>query len=240
LHNFHDANNGFPPAKQTSPTTHAWIAFILPYLEQKPLFDLYRFDVNWDDAATNDADGGVNQTLLSVLLCPSAPGGRLATRNRGLTDYDAISRMTRPNPFVTNMPPSDPTWIGILGLNVRRKIVHIADGASNTLLVAESAGREQLWQMGGFVQPSGTIGAWANPDAAIVVTGFDPGPGTVIGPCAVNCSNRQDIYAFHSGLANVLFGDGSVRGLRSRLDINIVIALTTRSMGDIIPPDALD
>src|SRR5262245_12198705 len=114
LHNFHDAHNGFPPAKQTAPSTHGWIAFTLPYLEQKALFDLYRFDVNWDDPATNDASGGVNQTSLSVLLCPSAPGGRPATRNRGLTDYDAISQLTRPNPFVTNLPPSDPTWVGIL------------------------------------------------------------------------------------------------------------------------------
>src|SRR5947207_1010637 len=82
MHAFHDVQRGFPPAKQTKPTVHTWIPFILPYIEQQPLFRRYRFDLDWDNAATNDADpGGVNQTELTMLLCPSAPNGRLASRH---------------------------------------------------------------------------------------------------------------------------------------------------------------
>src|SRR5690242_14104245 len=62
LHGYHDVNGGFPAAKVTTPTTHTWFPFILPYIEQDNLFRRYRFDLDWDDAATNDADpGGVNQ-----------------------------------------------------------------------------------------------------------------------------------------------------------------------------------
>src|SRR5438132_1344892 len=91
LHNYHDSTGGFPPAKITAPTVHAWTVLILPYLEQDNLFRRYRMDRDWNDAATNDADpGGVNQTVLKGYLCPAAPSGRLADRHRGVTDYDAI------------------------------------------------------------------------------------------------------------------------------------------------------
>ena len=38
----------------------------------------------------------------------------------------------------------------------------------------------------------------------------------------------------------MLFADGSVRSLRSGLDINIVIPLMTRAVGEVIPPGAID
>jgi prepilin-type N-terminal cleavage/methylation domain-containing protein/prepilin-type processing-associated H-X9-DG protein len=239
LHNHHDAIGGFPAAKVTTPTIHTWFPFILPYIEQDNLYKRYRFDLNWNDAATNDADpGGVNQTQLKVLTCPSAPSGRLADRHRAITDYDAVNQITRPNPFVVSMPPSDPTWVGVLGLNVRRRIPEITDGTSNTLMVAESAGRNQTWVLGRMTASGGTTGAWANPGTAIVVSGFDTKTKTIPGACAVNCTNNNEINGFHSAGANGLFADGSVRMLRAYLDINIVIPLMTRARGEVISPDA--
>jgi prepilin-type N-terminal cleavage/methylation domain-containing protein/prepilin-type processing-associated H-X9-DG protein len=239
LHNYHGTNGFFPAAKVTTPRTHNWFPFILPYIEQDNLYRRYRFDLNWDNAATNDADpGGVNQTVLKMLLCPSAPSDRLGARHRGITDYDAVNQITRPNPYVKNMPPSDPTWIGILGLNTNRKIVDITDGSSNTVMVAESAGRNQLWQMGKKIANSGTTGAWANPDDTIIVSGFNPATATIPGPCAVNCTNNNEVYAFHPAGANALFGDGSVRLLRAGLDVNIMIAIMTRAIGEVVPPDS--
>ena len=52
LHGFHDVNRGFPPAKQTKPTNQGWVQFILPFMELQPLFNRYRFELNWDDAKT--------------------------------------------------------------------------------------------------------------------------------------------------------------------------------------------
>jgi prepilin-type N-terminal cleavage/methylation domain-containing protein/prepilin-type processing-associated H-X9-DG protein len=241
LHNHHGTYNGFPAAKTTTPKTHSWFPYILPFLEQETLANRYRFDRNWDDAATNDADpGGVNQTVLDGLLCPSAPSGRLGSRHRGITDYDAINQVTRPNPFVANLPPSDSTWVGVLGLNVKRRLSDIKDGSSNTLLVVESAGRNQRWQMGVEVATGGDTGAWANPGTSIVVSGFNPATLTGPGPCGVNCINDNEIYAFHSGVANVLFADGSVRTLKANLDVGIVIALTTRSHGEVVSPSSYE
>jgi prepilin-type N-terminal cleavage/methylation domain-containing protein/prepilin-type processing-associated H-X9-DG protein len=241
LHNFHDSYGGFPPAKQETPAgstlrVHSWTPFVLPYIEQDNLFKQYRQDMRWDDAATNDA--GVNQTLIKVFICPSAPSGRFGTNKRTMIDYSPANQITRPNPFVSNMPPSDPTFIGILGHNVYRKLPEVLDGTSNTILLAEDGGRNQVWQMGKLVANSGGTGAWANPGTEIAISGFDPSTKTSPGPCGVNCTNNNEIYAFHRGGANVVMGDGSVHILRAGTDVNIVIALSTRAMGEVIPSDA--
>lgn len=146
--------------------------------------------------------------------------------------------MTRPNPFVQSMPPSDPTFIGVLGKNTRRKMTDIVDGTSNTILLAESAGRNQKWVMGKLVSTTGTTGARANPDTEIIVTGYNPANNTLPGPCAVNCTNQNEIYAFHTGLANAAFADGSVRTLRAGTDVNIILRLTTRGMREVVSPDS--
>src|SRR2546430_1543807 len=110
LHAHHDVFKSFPPAETTTPRTHSWAPFILPYIEQTAVFRQYRFDLNWDDATTNDhVPGGPNSFQPPVFLCPSAPAGRVGARNRGITDYSPINQITRPNPFVTNLPPGDPT-----------------------------------------------------------------------------------------------------------------------------------
>jgi prepilin-type N-terminal cleavage/methylation domain-containing protein/prepilin-type processing-associated H-X9-DG protein len=241
LHAFHDARGGFPPAKQDGPgvPTHSWTPFVLPYLEHTGLADRYRFDRDWNDSLTNDADpGGPNQVELTVFLCPSAPEGRRGNRHRGVLDYPAINQAARPNPYLTRQPPADPTFPGVLGYNVRRRMEQIKDGASNTLLVAESSGRTQTWQMGFQCAGTGTTGGWANPNTEVVVGGFDPhNPLAPTGPCGVNCTNKNEVYGFHPTGANVVFADGSVRILRAKTDVNVVVALTTRCGGETVQPD---
>src|SRR5215468_4740029 len=52
MHNHHDIKRAFPPAYVNKggsyvnsgfPLTHGWAPFILPYIEQQPLFNLYRW-----------------------------------------------------------------------------------------------------------------------------------------------------------------------------------------------------
>jgi prepilin-type N-terminal cleavage/methylation domain-containing protein len=241
LHNYHDRYGGFPPAKQENPPgsntrVHSWTPLILPDIEQDNLYKKYRFDVNWDNAATNDA--GVNQVVIKVFICPSAPPNRLGANKRGIIDYSPANQIARPNPYVTNMPPSDSTFIGILGHNTARRLTDVKDGTSSTILLAEDAGRNQTWEMGRLVATGGATGAWANPGTEITVNGFNAATLTYPGPCAVNCSNNNEIYAFHTGLANVAMADASVHSLRAGTDVNVVIALITRAVGEVIPPDA--
>jgi prepilin-type N-terminal cleavage/methylation domain-containing protein/prepilin-type processing-associated H-X9-DG protein len=243
LHNFHDVNKGFPPALQNTAggvtrPENGWTYYVLPYIEMEPLFKRIQFNVDWDNPAVNDADpDGVNQQFITIFVCPSAPSGREASRHRKILDYPAITQITRPNPYATNLPPSDSTYIGVLGHNIRRRLTDITDGTSNTLLLAESAGRNQLWRMGKFISASGTTGAWANPSTQIVVSGFNPPTATIPGACAVNCTNANEVYSFHTSGAMGLFADGSVRMLSSSMSINTLIAITTRCIGEVVNPD---
>jgi prepilin-type N-terminal cleavage/methylation domain-containing protein len=267
LHSFHDTHKGFPPAVQDLPKypgspPHpriSWVPYILPYIELDNLQKTYHFDRDWQDKTNDgvppytDASAGPNQFEIRMLICPSAPSNRFGANNRAILDYAPPNQVHRPNPFYTAnpMPPADPTFIGILGHNVRRRISDVTDGMSNTILLAEDAGRNEWWIMGRFVghQPAnftigGESGAWANPGSDITITGFNvanlnTGRPETPGPCAVNCDNANAIYAFHTGIANVLLGDGSVRSLRAGTDVNIVIPLVTRRGGEVIPGDAL-
>jgi prepilin-type N-terminal cleavage/methylation domain-containing protein/prepilin-type processing-associated H-X9-DG protein len=265
LHNFHDSRGGFPAARQDVPSypgmvedppRTSWTASVLPYIEQGNLQNIYRLDRDFGEPENDGTppytgpNAGPNQTDIKLFLCPSAPPGRKGANQRGVLDYPPASQIRRPNPFVTNMPPSDPTWDGVLGLNVFRRLTDITDGTSNTLLLVEDGGRNQYWEMGRYIgttRPSdliiGESGAWAVPGSHLNVSGFNPaniGTGDPLqpGPCAVNCTNDQEIYGFHPGVANVLLADGSVRPLRTGTDINIVIALITRNHGEVIPNDA--
>jgi len=113
----------------------------------------------------------------------------------------------------------------------------VTDGTSNTALLVEDGGRNQTWQMGKLVGTGGGTGAWANPDTAIEVTGFNGSTMTAPGTCAVNCNNNDECYGFHPAGAQVLLADGSVRLLRAGTDINLFIPLVTRASGETLSPN---
>jgi prepilin-type N-terminal cleavage/methylation domain-containing protein len=237
LHNHHDAIGGFPPAKQDTPAA-CWTYSVLPYIEQQPLFNRYNVNVRWDNTKVNDANpGGVGQTEVAVFLCPSAPAGRVGARNRKVIDYSPANQIARPNSFLKPIPPSDGTFLGVLGHNVFRKITDVTDGTSNTVLLAEDAGRNQEWKMGKLVNTTGGTGAWANPATEININGFNPATNTTPGPCGVNCSNINEVYAFHTGVANAIMTDGSVRTLKAGLPVSILVPLITRAQGELLPSD---
>jgi hypothetical protein len=126
----------------------------------------------------------------------------------------------------------------VLGLNVSRQISDINDGASNTILVAEDAGRNEHWIMGKLAGNLAEDGAWANPGGNIVIHGFNPQTSTFPGPCAVNCTNSQNVYSFHRGVAYCVFADGSVHALSSNTSLEVLIALMTRRGAETIPANS--
>jgi prepilin-type N-terminal cleavage/methylation domain-containing protein/prepilin-type processing-associated H-X9-DG protein len=89
-------------------------------------------------------------------------------------------------------------------------------------------------------------GAWADPLNYIATNGGDPsGSGIAAGggfmgmpqapwSCANGCTNDSEIFAFHSGGSNILFGDGSVRLVANGLTMNQMQALLSRKGGELI------
>lgn len=118
-------------------------------------------------------------------------------------------------------------------------ILALTDGTSNTILLAEIAGKNELYRasrdtsatLSGFY---GGEGGWADATSAGSSLWGSSGDGTVTpGSCGINCSNDYGFYAFHPGGANVLLADGSVHFLSSATSITTLCALVTRSGGEV-------
>jgi prepilin-type N-terminal cleavage/methylation domain-containing protein len=257
LHNYHDVYKGFPYGEYNKGgVAHAWTAYILPYIEQQNLYKEYDFTKTWSNAV-NDTDTKARiaptHVFIAVFVCPSAPdrsAGVAAGNPRKPLDYPALANLNNsliPNAWITKTNPAYPgdpagTWRGILGSNVKRRIAEVIDGTSNTILLAEDAGCNQQFIMG-KATGAGTNrgGAWANAgDANLAIAGFNAATKSRPGPCGVNCSNDHEVYSFHTGGANAVFGDASVHTLAPNLSIQTLAALMTRNRGELLPADAFE
>lgn len=251
LHQCHDEYGHFPAAREVillpngQRKVHSWTPRIMPFIEHKEVFDRYRFDLDWDEGA--NAAGPI-RAKIKTFLCPSAPHeGRHP--NRGVLDYPATTERNWPNPWVSPqqaqfVSAGDPQFIGVLGHtrfvngaieHARRTIPRITDGSSNTMLLAECAGRNRRFIFRQEVSGTWTAGPWANPNSRLQIGGFNPAnPNSPTGPCTVNCINDKEIFSFHNGGANVLMADGGVRFLKENIHIDVVLQLLTRARGEVI------
>jgi prepilin-type N-terminal cleavage/methylation domain-containing protein/prepilin-type processing-associated H-X9-DG protein len=260
FHNHESAVGAFPAASATrkvagppARTVNAyWGVQVLPYIEQDNVRTRYNFDLNNRDQGNKE----VVAISLAIMVCPSAPTANRMTEIPGsnpafsgaATDYAATAGVatyqytkgfvTIPNPNGTAAPP------GIIGLGNDNpaRVAEVTDGTSNTMLIAEDGGRPENWTAG-KKNPADTVslGAWAEYNAHLV-RGYLPDGTTAAGtggggPCMVNCNNQYSIYAFHPSGANVLYGDGSVRFVRSSVTATVVAALITRAGGEVVGND---
>jgi prepilin-type N-terminal cleavage/methylation domain-containing protein/prepilin-type processing-associated H-X9-DG protein len=259
VHNFHDVNLVFPASQdqwinsKNATIGCSWLTRIMPFIEQKAVYDRYNFDAAWDDVTTNAVpQTGVITTKIKMFLCPSAPAANNRPPNNGRanTDYAATTEVNRPNANLnayvwSAIQASDPTFIGVMGHNrvvggvtvvpANHRFASLTDGSSMTFLIGECAGRNQSWFMGNLQRGAAnrSNGPWANNGSRINMGGCDPkDPTSVTGPKAVNCINDKEIYAFHPAGANVCMADGSVRFVGANLDLNIAISLLTRDRGE--------
>jgi prepilin-type N-terminal cleavage/methylation domain-containing protein/prepilin-type processing-associated H-X9-DG protein len=253
LHNYHDASGVLPigrhvinppPAGQTNPLTISWVTRILPYIEQGNM----QYDFNLP--AGSAANVQTVRADLKLVLCPSAPPGRRAVPGDwGVTDYAATMSITPNNSLIVPPPGTDATGHGILGNNATRRLLDVSDGTSNTILVTECGGKPQVWQGGRWVGDGAALAAWGSHEGAVLtLEGTTPDGSALFGPCAINCANivrpppgtasNAEIYSFHTGGVNTVFGDGSTRFLRAGISISTMAALITRSGGEVLASDA--
>jgi prepilin-type N-terminal cleavage/methylation domain-containing protein/prepilin-type processing-associated H-X9-DG protein len=143
------------------------------------------------------------------------------------------------NPLVSGAYPGVPSK-GAMRQNGPTKISEVSDGLSNTTLYSEAAGRNLQYYTGhkSTAYPTSSTGPiWADSDNRITVTGTDSTGTTQFGtgPCAMNCNNLQgDIYSFHTGGANIAFGDGSVHFIRESISLVTLAAMVTKAGGEVI------
>lgn len=144
MHNYHQEYGSFPPAFVLGPDGrkwHSWRVLILPYLEQRPLYDEYRFDEPWD--------GPNNRKLLTkmpqIFACPSRP---CEAQPSALLAIGVLACNDRPGPSVANGFTS---YAAVLGQDCSFRgaqlvsLKEITDGSTNTLLIGESTRTKIPW-----------------------------------------------------------------------------------------------
>lgn len=273
LHNYESTFTQFPPSRinLSSPTYQkSWVVMCLPYLDQAPVYNVYDGNLNWFDPA-NDA---ATTTVLPVLLCPSASGRssypsqilysdisggqRSADRPQwGLVDYGSINAVRNAFNVVS----------GGVSYGTKEKdgalargpggtpLAWISDGLSNTIALAEDAGRPSLWlyRKPGKNPKSGNANntgwaadgwGWADINGGFSLDGSGPtginnstsgsGATTIVGSCLINCSNDSELYSFHVGGVQALMCDGAVRFISENISGRTLTALATRAEGEIV------
>lgn len=203
---------------------------LLPYLEQQETFDKWQFDRDWFHAQN---DARIRDRMLTIFVCPSTPNGaRLATGTfnsipfapHGCSDYaviDSTDSALRTQGFI------DKEGLGVLRKNDAHppRMAAVLDGTSNTICIAEDAARPRKWVKRHDLGTNNSLGGgWCDHRSDFVLHGTDPNSPTgeaTPGPCALNCKNDNEPYAFHSQQCNFLFVDGHVQAVSQNIEIRI-------------------
>ena len=259
LNNFQSTYGVFPPGAVASTTSitsqshlkkagvsvfnvnHSWTPFILPYIEQDNIKKQYSMNVSWNASANRP----IIQTPIKVFMCPSTPGGddRVCVTSSGSvrnppTDYapnNGYGAELYTEEELVDLAPND---AGILEVNRCYSIPEIHDGASNTFLISEIAGRPDRWQAGKLIAANGqTDGGWADRNNEYVTHGFTEDGSDSPGKCHTNCTNNNEVYSFHLGGAHHVMGDGSVKFIKSSMDIRLFVKFITREGFDVAVHD---
>jgi prepilin-type N-terminal cleavage/methylation domain-containing protein/prepilin-type processing-associated H-X9-DG protein len=267
LHNYHGTYKKFPHNVRPATAggiRSSWAVNILPFIEQDTLYRLYDFNQNWG-SPTNVAN--VTSRPVPIYTCPSAPNPTRLDGNPdtgwnppivAVRDYAGIYGV---DPRLVSADLATTTGPGIASKISEVRLTDITDGTSNTIHLVESAGRPDIYRAGKLVASASAStgvngGGWARAASDLPnLVGSSYDGIAPVGPCGMNCTNGEDhggtyphpvygtdgtghIYAFHSGGANTLFGDGSVRFLNQSINIGILAALVTRSGGEpVVVPD---
>jgi prepilin-type N-terminal cleavage/methylation domain-containing protein/prepilin-type processing-associated H-X9-DG protein len=255
LLNYENAMTYFPVGRATATPEVSWSALVLPYMEEQNIANEYNYTVNWDDPSNAKAVA----VPLKFYICPSVPwtprmdsspsepGSYTTPRASG--DYSSVSGLKT---FVAipcgNLPNSilsgDARIVGALVEDNTTAVAEILDGTSQTILVAEDAGRPFLYCYAGKYSPDQGAscnpphkqkeGSWADPNQAFSIDGSTGTDGCIQGSCAVNCSSDNEVYGFHTAGANVVYADGSVHLLSGSTNLCVLAALVTRAGGETL------
>ncbi len=241
LHSHHDSLGAFPdgvhrnqgaaaPSTQNYTLTENpvrrfnWTIAIMPYIEQDNVYRLWNF-TNWNAnrGVTGDA-ATVSWRLIKTYICPSNPygNGGVDTASDGastppihwaVTSYGANagrrnyrrSAQTNDGPFVHNTP---------------RRFGDITDGTSNTVFVGERYTRDRVFES----IPGENLDTWGwytfGAEGDVLLSAAERINWKMINPTQDEYDLRINVFGSgHTGGANFVMGDGSVRFLTDSLDL---------------------
>jgi prepilin-type N-terminal cleavage/methylation domain-containing protein len=276
LHNHHDTRDKFPPGAQNNvfpqpnpagnTTTFiagtSWIVFTLPFIEQQPLYQQYRFDLPYNNAA----NAAVGNVIVPTLYCPSGPDPKkytdpnaVVTGNPSTHYYGVMGPSGAADNFqlviggVTYQyrngdPNTNGSWsyhgilshyresTGSISTNRIVRMSDILDGTSNTLMLGEISVNLPVLVPGTTVTQTNQYRTW--------IRGNSGGSGATknvrfpINSTFYNGSNNFNDISFgsqHPGGAQFALGDASVRFIPKTIDMLIYQGASSMNQGEQAP-----
>ena len=292
-HNYNNQTNSFPanlylhPAYATASyawNNSSWLVFILPQMEQGPLYNSVNFSVmwgptalgNWSGTFLGEQNATVRTTVINALLCPSDSSEPLDSSNADEisnskaagTAYvgnlgDNCLACNTPgssstvmfcasqgyncrgaqlgDPTTQTTPPGSGTGSGIFWRQCSGvSLASITDGTSNTFLAGEQIMRVTQWNA--WVEANQSIGSTAVPLNYLAPGVAINGSGSVV--TASGASDRGNWFhwysfrSLHPGGANFALCDGSVKFIKSTINMPVYQALSTRNQSEIVSADS--
>lgn len=265
-HNYQDARKGLPPSRVARDAYATWIVLIMPFVEQDPLCKLWdiRLGFSSQSAAARETTIPIcfcpsrRTPMISPASQNTGPNGGkagacgdygcCAGNGSNRNTYKATGAMI--SGHVINPPPPGPQGgdngidqpntnppaqplVPILAFDSYTSLAWIPDGTSNTLLLGEKHVR------------IGHFGEAGDGDQAYYSGWGYSSAQRVAGPSfplardnKYTQSNRDDLFgSWHIGQVMFAFADGSVRGLRTSIDVTNLGRLANRHDGQTITVD---
>jgi len=263
-HNFHDTYNNLPYGRSGGGQSHhSWAVIILPYIEQGPLFDIWRttFTGVSQVAGINQYTGNVpemktaRETVVPVFFCPSFPRqSKISLHDPNLPATDARQRpgscsdyaACRGDGITANLVNNadngffqqqivQPSNAALPRLTVR--MAEVTDGLSNTLMFGE----KHIPMIPTVVNPIQPTYFNHPIFDGPVFTGGTPDSifrrGNAGTPLAFSPRTTYLVQfgGFHPGVVQFALGDGSVRGFSRNLPGSTLAILSNRQDGQPVP-----
>jgi prepilin-type N-terminal cleavage/methylation domain-containing protein/prepilin-type processing-associated H-X9-DG protein len=255
LHNFHSVRKVLPASGWTvagagNPKGKfvGWRPLILPHIEEAALEQMYDFNVNWWEGSNLS----VGLFPLAEFRCPSVPERKEVTA--------AVAKP--PRPALTFSEPLAPTdYEAIMGVqatvnpgryatpatnrsamyrNSAIRMTQITDGTANTIVLVECAARPLTFR-GRSARPdlaNDQGQGWIDSEGPFSLDGSNhdgsqQGQGPALTPVAINATNENEPYSFHTGGANFLYADSHVRFISESIPLEVFAGLCTRAGGEM-------
>ena len=265
LLNYESTYHVFPPGGLYTITGghgFSWWVRILPYIEQTAVYDQLdhtSYNTGW---VGGDAWGGNvhNRDLLrnvrfGFMFCPSSPLPEFVLTNDDHAHGNIMSptyagvagAWNHPTAKEKNPVQGVNGWLsfgGVLPLHEAVSIAAVTDGTTNTIMVAEQSDwcrtasgvkadcRSDCWH--GFPMGPGNYGWERAFNTTTVIHRMNEKSYSALGVQG-NCGPNRPIQSPHSGGAQVLLCDGSVRFLTESIAVETLYDLANRDDGHVLP-----
>jgi prepilin-type N-terminal cleavage/methylation domain-containing protein/prepilin-type processing-associated H-X9-DG protein len=215
-----------------------WAAVLLPFMDEKPLFDTIHFD----QPIEAPANAAARVMAVKPFICstdetpPTWPAVQRDSSGMAIATLCDVASANYVGVFGVSEPGVDGE--GIFFRNSKVAIKDITDGTSKTMIVGERSFRWSQTTWTGAVTKANVFPPPGSPAQEIVENASAMILGhTSEGPPNAPGTEANNFSSAHSQGANMLFADGHGRFIPTSIDRFVFRYLSTRAGGETISGD---